>query len=317
MVAIETEGLTKRYGSGDAGVLAVDGLDLVVEEGEVFGFLGPNGAGKSTTINMLLGFVEPTAGRADVLGMDARSEAARIRERIGILPEGYEVFERLTAREHVEWVNDTKGADDDPDALLETVGIPEAADRRAGGFSKGMRQRLALAMALVDDPDLLILDEPSTGLDPAGMQEMRELIREQAADGTTVFFSSHLLKQVDAVADRVGILHDGTLVEMDTIENLREEAGGTPVVDVDVADVPEPLGLAGLDGVREATVRDGTVTAVCDDPAAKVAVVRHLDDRTTVTDIVSEETSLEELFNRYTGGGRGDDGEAVEAEVTA
>ncbi|PSP78156.1 ABC transporter ATP-binding protein [Halobacteriales archaeon QS_1_68_20] len=317
MVAIEMDGLTKRYGSGEAGVVAVDDLDLVVEEGEVFGFLGPNGAGKSTTINMLLGFVEPTAGTAEVLGMDARTEATRLRERVGILPEGYEVFERLTAREHVEWVKDTKGTDDDVDALLDAVGIPEAADRQAGGFSKGMRQRLALAMALVGDPDLLILDEPSSGLDPTGMQEMRELIREQAQDGTTVFFSSHLLGQVGAVCDRVGILHDGSLVEMDTIENLREESGGTSVVEVDVADVPEPLGLGDLDGVREVTVGEGTVTAVCEDPTVKVDVVRALDDRTTVTDIVSEETSLEELFNRYTGNGRGDGGDPVETGVTA
>jgi ABC-2 type transport system ATP-binding protein len=301
MTAIETENLTKRYGSGDDAVLALDGLDLTVEAGEVFGFLGPNGAGKSTTINMLLSFIEPTEGTATVLGHDVTEAAQTIRERTGVLPEGYGVFERLTAREHVEWVAETSDADDDPMAILEQVGIPEAADRQAGGFSKGMQQRLALGMALVGDPDLLILDEPSSGLDPTGMQEMRDLIAEEAADGTTVFFSSHILGQVEAVCDRVGILSDGELVAVDTIENLREQSGGTASIDVAVASVPDE-DLTALEGVTGVTVDGNTVTAVCAEATAKVEVVRWLDERTRVTDIVSEDTSLEELFNRYTGG---------------
>jgi len=139
MAAIQTTGLTKRYGKS---ILAVDDLDLTVEEGEVFGFLGPNGAGKSTTINMLLDFVRPTEGSATVLGLDAQADTDEIRHRIGVLPEGASVYDRLTAREHLEWVIDTKDVDDDPDALLEKVGLTsDDGDRPAGDYSKGMAQR--------------------------------------------------------------------------------------------------------------------------------------------------------------------------------
>ena len=301
MVAIRTDGLTKRYGSGEGAVLALDGLDLEVERGEVFGFLGPNGAGKSTTINMLLDFITPTSGRAEVLGYDTQTESKAVRERIGVLPEGYEVFERLTAREHVEWVNDAKGTTADPDEILETVGIPEAADRKAGGFSKGMQQRLALGMALVGDPDLLILDEPSSGLDPVGMQEMRDLIREQAEQGTTVFFSSHILSEVEAVCDRVAILNQGELVVLDTLENLRDSDVGVARIELEVDPMPDALGLADLDGIQTVSTDEETISVVCEDATYKADVVAHVAGLTDITDIVSEDTSLEELFNRYTG----------------
>ncbi|WP_306053168.1 ABC transporter ATP-binding protein [Natronococcus wangiae] len=298
MPAIETSALTKRYGED---VLAVSALDLTIESGEIFGFLGPNGAGKSTTINVLLDFVQPTSGTATVLGHDTRNETERIRERIGVLPEGATVYERLTAREHLEWVIDTKGAADTPKELLERVDLLEDADRPAGGFSKGMRQRLGLGMALAGDPDLLILDEPSSGLDPTGIQDMRELLREEAASGTTVFFSSHILSEVEAVCDRVGIMNEGELVALDTIENLRDESAGTATIDVELASVPDSLDVASVDGVQQVAVDGNVVTAVCADASVKVDVVRHLDERATVTDVLSADASLEQLFNRYTG----------------
>jgi ABC-2 type transport system ATP-binding protein len=317
MVAIETIGLTKRFGSGEAGVLALNDLDLTVEEGEVFGFLGPNGAGKSTTINILLNFIDPTAGSATVLGHDVQTESKRIRQRTGVLPEGAEVFERLTPREHIAWVEDAKGIEVDTDAILETVGIADAADRKAGGFSKGMQQRLGLGMALVGDPDLLILDEPSSGLDPTGMKEMREIIREQAADGATVFFSSHILSEVEAVCDRVAILSRGELAVEDTIENLRDQNEGVCTIDVEVESVPEPLGLDSVAGVQDVAVDDDDVTVTCESPAVKIDVVRAVDQRATVTDIVSEDTSLETLFERYTGESAETSGGSSEAEPEA
>ncbi|MFB6151412.1 MAG: ABC transporter ATP-binding protein [Haloarculaceae archaeon] len=301
MPAIQTTGLTKRYGSGENSVLAVNDLDLTVEEGEVFGFLGPNGAGKSTTINVLLNFIDPTAGGADVLGFDVQSESKQVRRRTGVLPEGFDVFERLTAREHIGWMEDAKGVTADVDALLETVGIADAADRRAGSFSKGMQQRLALGMALVGDPDLLILDEPSSGLDPTGMKEMRDLIRDEADSGTTVFFSSHILSEVEAVCDRVAILSGGELAIQDSIENLRDQNEGVTSIDVEVDAVPDTGGLRSMDGVRDVRVNGDEITALVADPSTKVDVVGYVDDRATVTDIISEDTSLEELFQRYTG----------------
>jgi len=302
MVAIELDGVTKRFDD----VTAVSDLSLTVEEGEVFGFLGPNGAGKSTTINLLLDFVRPTAGRVSVLGHDAREESVAVRERTGVLPEGFDVYDRLTGRAHVEFAIDSKEVDADPDAVLERVGLAEAADRKAGGYSKGMRQRLALAMALVGDPDLLILDEPSSGLDPAGAKEMREIVLAEAERGTTVFFSSHILEQVEAVCDRVGILREGELVAVDSIEGLREAsdadatlrvAVGSPVGD-DVLDA-----VRDLDGVRHVE-RDGddAVRVGCDSDA-KTRVVSEIEERgVTVTDFTTEEASLEDLFLAYTEG---------------
>jgi len=320
MPAIQTDGLTKRFGSGETAITALDGLDLTVDRGEVFGFLGPNGAGKSTTINILLNFLTPSEGSATVLGHDVQSESMAVRRETGVLPEGCEVFERLTAREHIEWMKETKGADDDVMDLLETVGIPEAADRKAGDFSKGMAQRLALGMALVGDPELLILDEPSSGLDPTGMQEMRDIIQQEAEDGTTVFFSSHILSEVEAVCDRVAILSQGELMVQDSLENLRDE-GGIARIDLEVASVPDDLGLDTLAGVTDVTAGDDTLTVTCSDPTVKVDVVEHVNGRTDVLNILSEDTSLEEVFKRYTGSDavtRTDEsGEEEPAEVTA
>jgi ABC-2 type transport system ATP-binding protein len=304
MPSIETNGLTKEFG---ADVVAVDDLDLTVEDGEIFGFLGPNGAGKSTTINLLLDFIRPTAGSAEVLGMDVQDAPGAIRERIGVLPEGYGFDNYLTGREYVEWAIETKDADDDPDDILDTVGLVGDEDRVAAGYSKGMQQRLAFGMALVDDPELLILDEPSTGLDPNGMQNMRSVIEDRAANGTTVFFSSHILSEVESVCDRVGVMNEGRLVAMDTIENLRDEVGGRDTVELRCASPPDTDSIVALDGVAEASAEGTTLTVQCTDPAAKVDAIRRADDQVDVLDIITESTSLEELFNQYTEGGR--DGE--------
>lgn len=218
MTAIEMTGLTKQYGD----VTAVADLDLVVDKGTVFGFLGPNGAGKSTVINCLLDYVRPTEGQISVLGYDAQAESLAVRQHTGVLPEGFDVYDRLTGRQHLQFVIDSAGASDDPDAIAERVGLDDTIDRRAGGYSKGMAQRLMLGTALVGQPELLLLDEPSTGLDPEGAHEMREIVREEADQGATVFFSSHILGQVEAVCDRIGILQDGSLIAEDTVAGLRK-----------------------------------------------------------------------------------------------
>ncbi|MFB6268803.1 MAG: ABC transporter ATP-binding protein [Halobacterium sp.] len=297
MPAIDTNALTRRFGD----LVAVDALDLTVEEGEVFGFLGPNGAGKSTTINMLLGFLDPSEGSATVLGHDAARDSRAVRQRTGLLPEGFELYENLTGREHVASAIQTKSADDDPDELIDRVGLePEAAERRAGGYSKGMTQRLALAIALVGDPDLLILDEPSSGLDPKGAKLLREIVREEASRGATVFFSSHVLSQVEQVCDRVGIMHHGEMVAVDTIENLRDQTATESVVEAAVASAPDTAPVAAVDGVSGVAVTGDVVEITCSTPEAKMPALRALDDEATVTDITVEDASLESLFERYT-----------------
>ena len=302
MAAIELAGLTKRYGD----VTALDGVDLTVREGEVFGFLGPNGAGKSTTIDILLDFVRPTAGSATVLGLDAQAESLEVRRRVGVLPEGYEVYDRLTGREHMAFVVESKGADEVPADALERVGIADAADRRAADYSKGMRQRLLLGMALVGDPDLLVLDEPSTGLDPAGVREIRDIVRETTADGSTVFFSSHILSQVEAVADRVGILRGGELVAVDSVEGLRDATGGGERLQVTTDGLTDEAVAAvrDLDGIASVT-REGDRLTVEIDGAAKTAVLDAIEAAgLEITDFETRERSLEDLFLTYTEGER-------------
>ena len=299
MTAIETQNLTKRFGRD---LYAVDGLDLTVEDGEVFGFLGPNGAGKSTTINMLLDFIRPTSGSAQVLGHDAQRETTTIRERIGVLPEGYDLYPRLSGRSHVEMAIELKNANDDPDDIVDRVGLDrDDAERKAGDYSQGMRQRLALGMAIAGDPDLLILDEPTNGLDPNGAREMREIVEEHADRGATVFFSSHILEQVQAVCDRVGILADGQLVAVDTIDGLRREVGSGSTLTLTVDTVPSG-DFTDLPGVSGVATHDTAVEATITDPSAKIDLIDRVREAgATIEDIETTEASLEELFATYTG----------------
>jgi ABC-2 type transport system ATP-binding protein len=308
MPAIELDGVTKRFDD----VTAVDDLSMTVPEGEVFGFLGPNGAGKSTTINMLLDFVRPTAGTVSVLGMDAQERSVAVRKRTGVLPEGFSVYDRLTGRQHIEFAIESKAVEADPEAVLERVGLDGEGDRKAGGYSKGMGQRLALGMALVGEPDLLILDEPSSGLDPAGAKEMREIVREESSRGATVFFSSHVLGQVEAVCDTVGILREGRLVARDSVEGLREAVGGgaTLSITVDSASEQQLEPVRALTGVDSASTDGGTVSVQCD-PEAKTDVIAALEgEGVSVTDFETRESSLEDLFLAYTEAGAATEVEA-------
>ncbi|MFC6992969.1 ATP-binding cassette domain-containing protein [Haladaptatus sp. GCM10025707] len=298
MAAIELANVTKRYDD----VAALKTLDLTVERGEIYGFLGPNGAGKSTTINLLLDFIRPTAGTVTVLGHDAQAESLAVRQQTGVLPEGFSMYNRLTGRKHVEFAIESKEASDDPDALLRRVGLEGEGDRKAGGYSKGMRQRLALAMAIAGSPELLILDEPSTGLDPNGAREMRRIITEERDRGATVFFSSHILEQVEAICDRVGILRKGELVAEDTLSALRDETGAGTTLVITVAALPDGAldAVRSLPGVLDVSHEDDTVTVACED-GTKTRVLTTLEDNgATVTDFSTKEASLEDLFASYT-----------------
>ena len=315
MAAIELDGVTKRFGD----VTAVRDLSLRVETGEVYGFLGPNGAGKSTTINMLLDFVRPSSGDVRVLGMDAQADSVAVRRRTGVLPEGYDVYTRLTGRKHIDFAARSKDVEVDADVVLERVGIADAADRRADEYSKGMRQRLVLGMALVGDPDLLVLDEPSSGLDPAGAKEMRDIVRDEADRGTTVFFSSHVLGQVEAVCDRVGILRGGELVAQDSIEGLRDARGGDTRLVVTVGGAVDGAveTVRGLEGVDDAHLDRETLTVSCSSDA-KTRVIGALESAgVTVEDFKTEEASLEDLFLSYTGEATGDPGDGTVERATA
>lgn len=251
---VETDGLTKRYGP----ITAVDRLSLRVVPGEIYGLLGPNGAGKTTTIMMLLGLTEPTAGSARVLGLDPARHALEVKRRVGYLPDAVGFYGRLTGRENLRYTAELNGLDPTRsegviDELLAQVDLADAADRPAGGYSRGMLQRLGLADALVKDPAVLILDEPTTSIDPAGVTELLALIRGLVASrGVGILLSSHLLGQVERLCHRVGIFWRGRLLAEGSPRELAEWAGDPA------------LGLESAYGriVRQATTEATDVPAV-------------------------------------------------------
>ena len=307
MAAIQLDGVTKHFGA----VTALQTLDLTVERGEIFGFLGPNGAGKSTAIDVMLDYVRPDAGTASVLGLDSATQTVEIRRRTGILPDGYAVFPAMTGYDHLEFAIEAVGAADDPDALLDRVGLTATEGaREAESYSKGMAQRLTLAVALVGEPDLLVLDEPTTGLDPGGARRMREIIEAEADRGATVFFSSHILEQVEAVCDRVGILRDGQLVTVDTIDGLREAAGSDGQLRLRLDGTAEslrstlPETVRAVEGVVGAELDGDALVVTCEDAAKARAVAACLDAGATVSDVETSRRSLEDLFVSVTEDGR-------------
>ena len=222
MPVIEIEGLRKEYRRRRGGkVNAVDGLDLAVPAGGVFGFLGPNGSGKTTTIRCLLGLTRPTAGRCRLLGADCAADLSTVIARVGSLVEMPGVNPGMSGRETLDVLATTAGIDRPRvDAVLERVSLTERSNDPARGYSLGMRQRLGIAIALLKDPEVLILDEPSNGLDPAGIREVRELVRSLGAEGRTVFLSSHLLGEVEQVCDHVAILSRGRTIMAGTVHEV-------------------------------------------------------------------------------------------------
>jgi ABC-2 type transport system ATP-binding protein len=224
---IHTRGLTKAYGE----LVAVDHLDLDVRAGEIFGLLGQNGAGKTTTILMLLGLTEPTDGTARVVGLDPARNPLEVKRRIGYLPDSVGFYSDLTGRQNLRYtarLNRIPGglAETTIDAVLEQVGMTSRADDRAGTYSRGMLQRLGIADALIKDPDVLILDEPTTAIDPIGVIEILDLLRSLVHErGMSILLSSHLLNQVQSVCDRIGIFAAGRLIGVGTVEELAERFG--------------------------------------------------------------------------------------------
>ena len=264
MNVIETRGLTKRY--GDA-IVAVDQLDLCVRRGEVYGFLGPNGAGKTTTLRMLLGLVRPTSGEATVLGAPPGSPHALAR--IGAMVEAPAFYPFLSGRDNLLVLARYAGVPDDRvDVVLREVGLSDRANDRSATYSLGMKQRLGVAAALLKDPELLILDEPTNGLDPAGMAEMRQFIRSLAAGGRTVVLSSHLMGEVEQVSDRVGVIRAGSLVADGTVDELRGRAGlrvrAEPQAEAArlIGALPDVDGVARVDGLLEVAVDPSRAPAI-------------------------------------------------------
>ena len=293
---IETDALCKRYGSH----LVVDHLALTVPEGCVYGFLGPNGAGKSTTMKMLLGLVHPTGGTVRLLGreMTDANRLALLRQ-TGSLIESPSGYLHLTARENLAIVADLKGVDRrDTRRVLDIVHLTKDADRKVGQYSLGMKQRLGIAMALLGSPRLLILDEPTNGLDPAGIQEMRSLIASMPqTTGATVLISSHLLGEIEQMVDQVGILSHGKLLFEGSLQQLQKHSRGGTLLRV--LTVPKALAVLQQQGVTAARLTDQPDTLQLPPlrDEALAALVRALaESGAGVVGLTAQTKSLEDIF---------------------
>jgi ABC-2 type transport system ATP-binding protein len=297
-VAIETAGLTKFYGSR----LGIEDLDLRVERGEVFGYLGPNGAGKTTTIRLLLDLIRPTRGRAAIAGLDTRRQSLEARRLTGYLPGELKLPERSTAIGFLSYLAALRGGVR-PRAISELAArIELPLERRIGELSKGNKQKVGVVAAFMHDPEILILDEPTSGLDPLRQHDVLELVRERAAAGRTVFFSSHELDQVEHVAERVGIVRAGRLVAVEAIATLRQRA--LRRVEVRLARAATGVErLREIQGVRELTLGDGVLRLDVEgtmDPLVKELA------KLPVQTLTSEAPELDEIFRSYYGGSDGD-----------
>ncbi len=289
---IHMDGLTKDYGSTHA----LSDLSLDVESGEIFGYLGPNGAGKTTTIRLLLDFIRPTRGSATIFGLDTRRESVAIRERVGNLPGELALWNHMTGWELVDYLGGLRGGVDKRYVAELAERLDMDMKRRVKACSSGMRRKLGLIQALMHKPDLLILDEPTNGLDPLVQQTFYRLMREIAQQGRTVFMSSHNLPEVEHVCDRVGILRAGKLVAVEKISSLKKVYFRWMTLRFD--DGAKPEEFAALPGVSDVTAVNGSLRFRVSgelDPVIKLAARHHL------TDMTYEEPSLETIFLDYYG----------------
>jgi len=292
---IETTDLTKRYGD----VLAVDRLSLRVLRGGVFGFLGPNGSGKTTTMGMLLGLVHPTSGEARIFGDPARHPATL--RRVGAMIETPTFYPYLSGRANLRYFQGVgrRGSSSDIDRLLELVDLEKRADSKYATYSLGMKQRLGIACALLGDPELVFLDEPTNGLDPAGVVEVRELIRQLGKGGRTVVLSSHLLAETELVCDNVAVLSRGRLIAQGTIQELLRQHDALRLRTTD--DAKARVTLAPFNWVERAEERDGGLVVTAPQARAWEITRALAETGVYVNELVPVHRSLEEFFMEITG----------------
>jgi ABC-2 type transport system ATP-binding protein len=291
--AIELRGVVKDYGQ----VRALRGINLIVEAGQIFSFLGPNGAGKTTTIRILLDLIRPTAGTAHVLGLDAQRESLEVRRRVGYLPGDLRLYEGMRGRDFLDLVDSFRPDKRDPAyrrQLLERLDLDPSLTIRT--LSKGNKQKMGLVQALVHRPEVLILDEPTSGLDPLVQLEVEQLLQEAVADGRTVFFSSHILSEVERLSHAVAIIRSGLIVAVEDIARLKGRS--VHILEVTFAE-PPPADLFALPGVRELR-RDGNTVHVQSRDSLD-AVIKAI-GRHQVVDLRTEQPSLEDIFLAYYSG---------------
>lgn len=302
---VETVNLTKKYGQ----LTAVDHLNLRVDKGKIFGLLGPNGAGKTTTILMLLGLTEPTEGKAFIAGYDSTYNPLKVKSIVGYLPDNVGFYPDLTAVENLKFTADLNGLEPKEanrriSEVLERVGLKEAANRKVAEFSRGMRQRLGIADVLVKNPPLIIMDEPTLGIDPEGVRELLGLIKNLAKeDGRTVLLSSHLLHQVQEICDEVGIFVKGRMIAHGTIDELGSQllAGQQLVIEL----IAEPPGVElinlckSLDGVNEVKVNGRMLNLKCSKDIRKNLSKTLVNSGYELLHLYLRGFSLDDIYQRY------------------
>lgn len=296
MAMIDATDLTKRFGD----VTAVEDVDLTVEAGSIHGFVGPNGAGKTTTMQMLVGLLEPTEGEVTIDGEPAGSLAAK--ERIGYAPQEPAMYESMTGMEYLAYMGRVSGkaasdARERADDLLSWLDLSDASDQAIEEYSGGMKRRLSLAQAMIHDPELLILDEPTATLDPSGRMAIIDSLQRLTDDGMTVFVSSHVLAELEQFIDTVTILHEGRVVETGSIDAIQSQYGGQAFA-VETSDDDALVELLSTRAwVEEVTIEDGTVTVVTDEPDEfKLKLQQLLADEGIVLESLTETGGLEEAF---------------------
>jgi beta-exotoxin I transport system ATP-binding protein len=286
-IVIQAESLRKRFGR----VQALDGLSLDVRAGEVLGFLGPNGAGKTTTMRLLMGYLRPTAGSARVHGLDCWRDSVAVHARTGYLPGEVRLWPKMSIRAMAAHLARLRGLDHDSGTADLAKRLDVDLDRPVGELSKGNRQKAGVLLALLGDPDLLLLDEPTSGLDPLVQAEFHAILRERAGAGTAVLLSSHVLSEVERVADRVAIIRSGRLLVLETMAGLREKARHT--VEVRFGAPPPPRAFAAVPGITDVRL-DGTLLR-CTMQGVVDPLIKTL-SRYHVLDLNSREADLEETF---------------------
>ncbi|HEY8870287.1 MAG TPA: ABC transporter ATP-binding protein [Candidatus Limnocylindrales bacterium] len=305
MNAIETHGLSKRYGgsampirppflAAPAAVQALDDVEVTVDEGEIFGFLGPNGAGKTTMIRLLLGFIHPTAGRASVYGLDCLRDSVKIRRRVGYLPGGIALYDGLSGQRQLDYLGELTGRPPvRRDDLLDRLELSSRTlHRPVRDYSRGMRQKIGIIQALQHDPELAILDEPTEGLDPLMQRAFYAILDDLKREGRTIFFSSHVLSEVERVCDRVAIIRQGRIVALQRVADLL--ANRKRNVEMRLAG-PIP-NLQGVPGVSDVAVKDGRLTCQLQgDVGPFLAAIAGA----AITDLTIEPAHLEEAFLEY------------------
>jgi lantibiotic transport system ATP-binding protein len=293
---VETKKLTKRFGKE----YVVEALDLKIPKGEIYGFLGPNGAGKTTTIRMLLGLMQPTLGSIQIFGKDLKRERIEILKKVGSLVENPSYYPHLTAYENLETLRKIYGVPKQRvTEVLEIVRLSEVRNKKVKGFSLGMKQRLGIASSLLNSPELLILDEPTNGLDPSGIIEIRNLIKRLSAEeGMTILISSHLLSEIDQIADQVGIISKGKLIFQDTINMMREQSQHK--ISLKVSNHDAAWRFLDSSGIKVDSTSD-TITLLDQKDGDVANIVRLLvENNFSVYRVEEEKRSLEDTFLQMT-----------------